>query len=386
MLERILLEADPVLTWGGDVLRVEGFSSCCGIYARLDVSGSILEGDTMRPGSTNVDFNQGMRGALAQIRDDDLFTLEVGSEGVAVGQDAGGVLATVKERKVRLPLRWIRGFAEVQAVQVRMEPRFELDRSGAIRFLRSIPRVGRSSDAAWVIPTGRTARIGSARREGAVRVAGLARLRTLESALPMLERLAVHEDPSTGASAWRLDGGSLSLSVVLSPETWRGFSGEGQLLSALTCQADVASVQSRLRWQSELRVEDLRDEGRSTADVEIALAWLASRGLVGFDLGRAAWFHRVLPFDLDTTRALLDRQYPRLKSARELFVEGAVTISDREDTVSATVRSDGVTHRVRIEPDHARCTCAWYAKHQGERGPCKHVLAVELALSQERRS
>ena len=37
-----------------------------------------------------------------------------------------------------------------------------------------------------------------------------------------------------------------------------------------------------------------------------------------------------------------------------------------------------VEHRVRISDEDAKCSCPWYAKHQGERGPCKHVLAVQI--------
>ncbi|MBT8415649.1 MAG: SWIM zinc finger family protein, partial [Boseongicola sp.] len=29
-----------------------------------------------------------------------------------------------------------------------------------------------------------------------------------------------------------------------------------------------------------------------------------------------------------------------------------------------------------------RCTCPWFAKNAGQRGPCKHVLAVEMDLDQ----
>ena len=42
------------------------------------------------------------------------------------------------------------------------------------------------------------------------------------------------------------------------------------------------------------------------------------------------------------------------------------------------VRVSGVMHRVRLTADGARCTCPWFAKHQGTRGPCKHILAVQI--------
>jgi hypothetical protein len=67
--------------------------------------------------------------------------------------------------------------------------------------------------------------------------------------------------------------------------------------------------------------------------------------------------------------------HPRLLNARKLAEEGAVTLD--ADGESASVRSGDTEYRVRFEDGVARCTCAWFARHRGERGPCKHVLAVQ---------
>ena len=42
-----------------------------------------------------------------------------------------------------------------------------------------------------------------------------------------------------------------------------------------------------------------------------------------------------------------------------------------------------VEHLVRLAADGDRCTCPWYAKHRSERGPCKHILAVQLVVEGE---
>jgi predicted nucleic acid-binding Zn finger protein len=73
---------------------------------------------------------------------------------------------------------------------------------------------------------------------------------------------------------------------------------------------------------------------------------------------------------------VLERMHPRLLGARELVEQGAVRLGENGD---ATVRSGNAEYVVRFEDGVARCTCAWFAKHRGERGPCKHVLAVEHA-------
>ena len=118
-----------------------------------------------------------------------------------------------------------------------------------------------------------------------------------------------------------------------------------------------------------------------SAAVETALATLGTRGLVGFDLAEGGYFQRALPFDLELVEAL----HPRLVAARKLLAAGAVDVDppDRGGAREARVTSGDLSHRVRLEPAGARCTCPWYAKYRGARGPCKHVLAATLAAEGE---
>lgn len=370
MLDRILSEADPVLTWGTDRLRVEGFSACCGIYARADLLDEALDPRDARHGTTNVDFNAPMRAALARIRDGSTVRLSIADDGVALDHDGDRVV----ERTVALPVRWLRGFGEVQAVQRRMEPRFDLDRASAVRFLRTLPRSGPSYDVLWVVPAGRGVRVGGRERPGAVRLTGVSRLRALEPLLPVLRRLEIYADPRTGASAWRVVSAGLSVTAVVSPEVWRGFSGEGQLLEDLAAEpSGMARIRAHLAWQAELHAEDLaRVSGLPDNTVPTALSWLAARGLAGFDVATGAWFHRELPFDLEDAVPRILRHNRRLADARDLVAGGHVRLVDD----GAEVRTGGVLHRVRLA-DNA-CTCPWWARHRGERGPCKHVLAAHL--------
>ena len=65
--ERMLAMADPVVTSGGERLRFEAFSVCCGAYARVDLRPNAIHGDFVGRGTTNVDFNAPMRAALISI-------------------------------------------------------------------------------------------------------------------------------------------------------------------------------------------------------------------------------------------------------------------------------------------------------------------------------
>jgi len=60
---------DPVLTSNERLLRLEGFSGCCGVYARVDLPAEAFEGECHGRGTTNVDFNAPMRSALLRLRD-----------------------------------------------------------------------------------------------------------------------------------------------------------------------------------------------------------------------------------------------------------------------------------------------------------------------------
>ena len=84
----------------------------------------------------------------------------------------------------------------------------------------------------------------------------------------------------------------------------------------------------------------------------------------------------MLPFD----SALLDDMNPRLTDARALLDAGAVRLLPGA-ALDAEVHSGDVSYRVREADGLVRCTCPWFAKHQGERAPFKHVLAAQAALA-----
>ncbi len=105
--------ADPVITVGDDRMRFEGFSGCCSAYARLDLLPDAVEGDRPRRGTTNVDFNPAMISALASLRDNDYVALNIGAEEISISKNAEKTV----ERKVSLPVRWLKSFVEIQAYQ-----------------------------------------------------------------------------------------------------------------------------------------------------------------------------------------------------------------------------------------------------------------------------
>jgi hypothetical protein len=213
-------------------------------------------------------------------------------------------------------------------------------------------------------------------------IAGPHRLAELGSLLRFARRMRVYgPDLASGVqeapSGWELDLGTARFVLTLSPEKWRGFSGEGALLALLAdpeVAADADLVGGWLTWDGQIDEERIGlAAGLSGARVRDALGYLAAAGRVGYDLADKSFFQRALPFG-----QALDAMHPRLASARELIAAGAVTLT----AAGATVRSGEIEHRVTFGGGTAdRCTCTWWGKHRGTRGPCRHVLAARIAVT-----
>ena len=381
MLGRILAEADPVVTANDDRLRFEGFSACCGAYARLDLLAGSFEGDVTGRGTTNVDFNQPMLAALARVKPTDDISLAVGADKVVLKKQS----ADVVEKKVKLPVRWMKGLVEVQAVQSRMQHVHHISAIHALRFFRSLPRMKTNRRATFVTASGLGLRLSQVQAKDGVRVGGLERLKVLESISRNAESLDVFTDELTGASGWTLTFPDCRFHLVISPEVWRGFSGEGQTLESLAT-ADTSAlpkVRASLKWQSVIDSDKLaRALKMKTATIDGALKMLGTRGLVGFDLIEQAYFHREMPFDISQVEKL----QPRLIAARKLIAASKVRLQKQSNTSAEfEVAGSGVQHRVTIQSGKQatlKCTCPWHNKHGIERGPCKHILAAQIVLEE----
>ncbi|MCA9796457.1 MAG: SWIM zinc finger family protein [Candidatus Eremiobacteraeota bacterium] len=362
---------DPVLTAGQGVLRVEGFSGCCGVYARIDLQEQAFDTELVGRGTTNVDFNEPMRAALARVRPDEQVRLSVGEQEVAL---ARGEHKTV-EKKVKLPVRWLKSFSEVQSYGPGLVPRFEVRPAGALAFLRSLPKTAPKCGQ-WVVATADSLRLSQGQKAGAVSLSGPHRLAVLEPLMPGSGGLKVWYDEGSGVSAWEVACATGRFFLMLSPELYRGFSGEGQNLASLAAGRGlelVNRVRAELRWQSRLDPEAMALKlGCAVEEVQSALVVLGARGAAGYDAAEGAFFHRELPFDLEAVEAL----EPRLLRARRLVAEGAVV---RQGEADFSVVGKTATHFVRLRVEGDRCTCPWFSRHQGQRGPCAHILGAQLS-------
>jgi len=367
---------DPVVTSNEEMLRFEGFSGCCGVYARVDLPAEAFDTEIQGRGTTNVDFNEPMRASLMRFNDGQEVRLAVGREGVELAH--GG--DTVVEKKVRLPVRWVKGLSEVQVYQPNLALALEVNGSDARQFVRSLPSASAPKRPSFVVRTGRSLRLSQREARDSVRVSGVHRLRVLDPVVNRARRLRIWADQDAGTSAWEVHYDHARFFLMLSPEIYRGFSGEGQALETLALKDwrdALPPVRAQLNWQNQLEAGELaRATGLEARQVEAALAVLGAQGLAGYDVDTGRYFHRELPFQLDQVESL----QPRLKNARGLLEAGGLQVLSQPgpDAFDVAVPGTGVRHHVRVRAAGDRCSCPWFSKHGGERGPCKHILAARL--------
>jgi hypothetical protein len=381
MLQRILREADPVITVGRQILRFEGFSGCCSAYARLDIMPTGYQAEHMVPGTTNVDFQAPMRAALSKVRSDDQLNLCIGGQGIELIGDNSRVI----EKKVDLPRRWVKGFSQLQSMQLGLQRQFCINASAALRFIRQLPK-GAQRHVSYIVPGANGLRLSTRQGQNSIGLKGVERLRVLENILTCADTLSAYADEQQQLSVWVVTLIGQRFTLVVSAEPWRGFSGEGQLLTTLVKRCSelaLAQVKAQLHWQDAIIPDQLATQlALPQADIDVALALLATHGLLGYDMTEQCYFHRKLPFISES----IDKLNPRLKAASQLVADEAVEYVVADNSYNFSVKSADISHFVSLSADVEKCSCPWYAKYGNKRGPCKHILAAFMLLEAQGKS
>ncbi|MFH1299669.1 MAG: SWIM zinc finger family protein [Planctomycetota bacterium] len=377
-------QMDPIVTASRSLVRWEGFSGCCGAYARLDLDECAFETEARRFGTTNVDFNPDMLAHLGRIGRADDVRLSIDSDAVTLEHNQ----SAVTEKKVRLPRRWIKGLGEVQVYQSRLELKQRFTPATLVPLIQNAARMG-GGNQYLSIAAGRP-RLTTREAAGTIPVGGASRLSALRTILPLVREVSLYADEGSGVHAWVGETDWCRFWLVLSPALQRGFSGEGQVLDSLVrddWQERVDSILDLLAGSettpsgpaetidpAELAVQ----LGCTTSAARVGLSALATNGLAGFDAGNGFYFQRQLPFE----ETLVTRDQPRLRAAQKLFEQQAVRLLPDESPgkTDAEVNSNGTTYFVRFRPEGEKCTCPWFSRYQGKRGVCKHILATRMTL------
>jgi len=376
-------QRDPILSAQGDRLRAECFSACNGVYARMDVFQSVLDGEILY-GTTNVDISNNLRKSLFEIKQGDRLKFRIGDDGWKVLHSKkpvhGGELTDILiQRPVKMPDRWIRALGNCTLLHQNMKYKFHIEGMQAKAFIAMLPPATGKDQSGWLTPTKSGVMLKLREEKDSVYISGLHRLSALKRIMSNVNAIYFYA-PGNGEKGQMMvevcmTGANIILS--LTAKSYEGYSGEGALLDLLS-DIKVSECADRiddiLNFDPRLDLDKMsKSMGLIKNDMYKALELLAVSGKLGFDVHENAFFHRELPDDPD--RILKDN--PRLEGAKKLV----------KDTIYAEdniwhVKSGDTVYRVIYPTDcgveNAKCTCTWYLRHQNSRGPCKHILAVKL--------
>lgn len=407
-LWRRLMPCDPVVTVAEDVVFFECFSADESSYGCLTVDrdGFAASGG-VQCGTTNVDFSLPLFDHFQTLRSYRRTRFIVDPHGVGAATGDGGA---VWEQKIDLPPSWLRGFLQVQAAMGLATRRVTLPRE-AVRDVvawlvrhreRKSPRALRfelvpGREPVLVLEPWEkriTARgfVYDGPPGEPIRVWGRRRLAALARVLPLADRVDVHLLGTGLPSFWVARMGALRLTLGLSGWTTNDWT-RGSALDALAPLVDpspeiVARAAEALQRADRATTREMAHAlGVGAADALSALNRLALVGQSIFDL--TAGVHRwrqVLPIAVGEEQIGPEAKEPA--EARVLVTTGDFAIASRtpapgggtvvvgsagKEAVELLTDSDGVLRR-------AKCGCSHHRRFGIRAGPCRHVLAVRLAL------
>ena len=375
-------QRDPILSAQGDILRAECFSACNGVYARMDLFQSALDGEILY-GTTNVDIGSNLRKSLFNVKQGDRLKFRIGDDGWKALHSKnldGSVLTDIHiQRPVKMPDRWVRALGNCAMLHQNMEYKFHIEGMQAKSFIAMLPAATGKERSGWLTPTKTGVMLKPKEEKNSVYISGLHRLSALKRIMSNVNAVYFYapNDGEPGQMMIEVCMTGANITLSLTAKSYEGYSGEGALLDSLSTPKILEcadKIDNILNFESRLDIDKIsKSIGIVKNDMNDAMELLAVSGKLGFDVRDRAFFHRELPDDPD--RVLKDN--PRLVGAKKL-VEDTEYIDDN----IWHVKSGDTPYRVIYPTDenleNAKCTCTWYLKHQNDRGPCKHILAVKL--------
>ena len=375
-------QRDPILSAQGDILRAECFSACNGVYARMDLFQSALDGEILY-GTTNVDIGSNLRKSLFNVKQGDRLKFRIGDDGWKALHSKNldsSVLTDIHiQRPVKMPDRWVRALGNCAMLHQNMEYKFHIEGMQAKSFIAMLPAATSKERSGWLTPTKTGVMLKPKEEKNSVYISGLHRLSALKRIMSNVNAVYFYapNDGEPGQMMIEVCMTGANITLSLTAKSYEGYSGEGALLDSLSTPKILEcadKIDDILNFESRLDIDKIsKTIGIVKNDMNDAMELLAVSGKLGFDVRDRAFFHRELPDDPD--RVLKDN--PRLVGAKKL-VEDTEYIDDN----IWHVKSGDTTYRVIYPSDenleNAKCTCTWYLKHQNSRGPCKHILAVKL--------
>jgi hypothetical protein len=428
-LFRHLVPCDPVVTVAPDVVYFECFSKDESAYGCLSVDRDALTGDDAGLGTTNVDYSLALYEHFQTLRSYRPTRLLVDPSGFEVKVEGR---EDYREEKIDLPSSWLRGFGQLQAAMTLPSRRVDLPVEAVYSILAHLRRHREKTGPRslrfqltpgkppvlvldpWgvtipckgpVVDDGeiRAAAQGQGPYRAApsfagktvteeIKVWGRRRLFALARVLPLAERVEVRLLGSGMPSIWIAHLGEMRLILALSGWTandWTSGANLEMLAGSTRVEPRVTStVLRQLETEQRASVGQLvTAQGAAEPTVLASLHQLAKQGQVVYDFWSDVYRYRqVMPVALSET--VLGPEHPELAEGRKIAAAKQVKVQ-REEAVSggnrlyvfkagetsaeAVVDSDGAFRK-------AKCSCSFFYKSRLRAGPCRHLVALKIAV------
>lgn len=408
-LWRLLVPCDPVITVAEDVIFFECFSADESSYGCLTMDrGAFTADGDVAPGTTNVDYSSDLYEHFQQLRSYQHTTFEIDPLGFEVASSEGD---GIRQEKIDLPARWLRGFMQVQAAMNFPMRRVPLSRGSLYNLLgwlrrhraRRSPRAVRFELRPgqpvqivlepWEQRIVQTDLPYPGAREETIRVWGRDRLRVLGRLLPLMEEGEVFLLGSGLPSFWVIRMGELRMTLGLSGWTtndWAGDAALDQLAPPAWPSRDlVAAIATTFAASPARTFEQIcRQTAAPPFAVAAGLNQLARFGQVIHDLPAAVYrWRQVMPVELSLSQVAPED--PETVAACEIIASGQVTVLEESHpeaahrslkgkaggrTVSGVLDEDGRLLR-------GKCTCSHHHQNGLRKGPCRHLQALRACAA-----
>ena len=404
---------DPLVTVSEQGLAVEVFSSDESSYARLFLrAGAAYEAQQRRDGTSYLALDDSLRRGIGRLRSYRSSTLRLGPE-----PDAAAAGPT-RERDIRVPLRWLRAFGQVQAASTLPAHRFELapiDLYNVLLTLRT--RRAKQSPRAlrYELVPGEAPRLvlepwdlvipgtGPAYRGSTpvvVRTWGRRRLSVLARLLPHARSIEVRLVGAGLPAYYVIDLGDAELSLALSGWTDSGWAGIASFDLLVAGEVDELLARRTLELLSKRSGGETLD-GLATAlerergEVRQAILHHMQRGTVVHDLAGDRYLARSLLAEPPPAEALRYRDPREAQAHRLLELDDAVRLTKVHDLGGEGTRIEGEvedpqahrTYRSSFTLDRegrtvdASCTSPQFRRSGLREGPTVPMIALRLLFA-----
>jgi hypothetical protein len=404
---------DPIVSVQPDATFFEAFSLDESTYARVTLPHQLLESpDEPICGTTNIDFSLSLEREFARARSYRDLHLTVGSKTVSV--DLG--VSSVQEKKIDLPMSWVKGLVEVQAALSLDSELIDLSSAfvaDLIARLQSEREKTGPRHLLFILDPGHPVRVrvepwgeeyvdldsiysGTKRKE--IKFWGRRRIRVLENLLPLVEKISVRLIDSGMPSFWSATLDGVKIDIGLSGWTSQNWAGKAKF-SALMTKADLKSPKALeasriLSTNGRATVSSLSEKLKVTKkESQGLLQALCLAGLALYDADDREYRWRQLFPEIDFN---LENETSREERfGVKIFQESKYSTSiERDDqglaTVSIQVEIDEKVFNPKIVSDidgrvsYAQCNCGFFNFNKMRLGPCRHIVAVSMVNTDER--